>query len=200
MTTRTVSAWFWRPLALLIGCGLPLAACDDGGGSGVVDMGADSGTQADGGLNGICETTANCFGGQLCVEGVCDDCLTTAECAIDPWGASGTCLDNRCCAPGTQDCICGAGCADGLTCESDRCVPEPPCPAGSLGCAYDGATCDGELVCMDAQCVEPVEPTCDAEACAAQGRVCADDGIECGLCDAANGHRWWRWHMPRGGR
>jgi hypothetical protein len=200
----------WLGLGLTL-CTVPLVACDDA--SAPADPVVDQGATADGGQDGPCRTAVDCFGGQICVELVCTDCLADGECAEGPWGGVGACLDGRCCQAGTEGCACGTGCGDGLACESDRCVPaEPPCEVGTpgcdcsaarpcpegqacnagaceacapgaLGCACDAGACAGELICEAERCVEPPEPMCDAAACAAEGRVCADEGIECGACD-----------------
>ena len=191
---------------------------DTAPGSANLDTGtadAHVGGTPDATVTGPCNDVRDCSGGRICIEGLCTDCVLDPECGEGGVCQSGrcctagtegcacgtgcgdglTCVAGQCapteppCEAGTADCPCGPqrACADADNrCVDGACVA---CVAGALDCPCDtGDTCQGELQCRDGRCGEAVVPMCDAAACAAEGRVCAPTGAECGDCDTANGY------------
>lgn len=83
-------------------------------------------------------------------------------------GTTGTSTGAQVDGSGTDDCMRGEagcsclpnnGCAAGLVCASNFCVPDLPCPteqAGMETCqCTDGGGCDEGLVCASDLCVDP---------------------------------------------
>lgn len=76
-------------------------------------------------------------------------------------GARADASDTGDCVAGELGCAClpMTGCAEGLTCASDICIPDLPCApdrAGQETCqCSEGGGCDAGLVCASMLCVDP---------------------------------------------
>ena len=113
-------------------------------------------------------------------------CYANGTCdSVD--GVPMSCVDNVCvvesCEPGTLNCECGTGCADGLICSDDVCVEES-CEPGTLNCECGTGCADG-LICSDDVCVEescePGTLGCECGSGCAAGLTCRE-GSEESVC------------------
>lgn len=101
-----------------------------------------------------CKETSHCSDkGEVCIDGLCKECGTDAECK-----EGFMCKANACVA--RPQCQADGDCKGGLRCKAEKCVPE---------CTVDGECARGEK-CSANKCVVAAECTTDGD-CAA-GKKC----------------------------
>jgi hypothetical protein len=100
--------------------------------------------------------------------------------------ASGLCVTQGTCTPGTANCVCNAGaCNTGLTCLADLCEVIT-CPVGTAGCACAaGGTCtDAGLTCNTGNVCAPANCMDGASGCPCRTSGTACDGNQ--VCSATS--------------
>lgn len=112
-----------------------------------------------------CAKDAHCARGEPCVDGLCQDCASDAECeGKGPQGSDLVCLEFRCSEPAAGEAdpcaacdpglVCREGsceaCTEGGQCHSGVCHPSGRCQA--LPCATDDG-CPDAQICDGGQCL-----------------------------------------------
>jgi hypothetical protein len=135
---------------------------------------------------GGCDTTSDCSGSQVCVEGGCRDQESTCQ-FNNQCGAGRACVNNACVDLCTSDATCGSGtacigglcrpvaecshgghCGAGQDCVGGRCLTD--CSEGGV-CPSSADMCDEDGYCRPDW--RP-RPFCTTEAQCADGRLCVD--------------------------
>jgi peptidoglycan-associated lipoprotein len=100
--------------------------------------------------------------GEVCVDGRCQQCRTTADCP-----AEHTCLRNRCVA-GVNACEGDTDCAAGQRCVDRRCVPATECD--------ESRPCPAGRSCVQGRCTAP-ETAEETEPTDNRGRLCSFEPV-----------------------
>lgn len=110
-----------------------------------------------------CETDDHCAEkGEVCVEGVCQQCRDDSNCGEGQRCAGGRCeekpecstnsdcSDNKICRSGRCqiECAADADCGSGLNCKDNRCVDPLACATTS--------DCEAGMSCISGRCSEPI--------------------------------------------
>ena len=115
-----------------------------------------------------CQADTDCFGSDVCVNNLCEECGTDLDCASRNFGNRFFCADNQC-----EECVESSQCAFGLCGRNNSCVQ----------CLTD-EDC-GSQFCVNEVCVE-----CSEAADCAAGFGCSVSGT-CNACaqdsDCTNG-------------
>lgn len=150
-----------------------------------------------------CSTSAECVTlGELCIDGACVGCETSAACEADGFYLASQitqCREGRCtaCEDGQVGCECMEGSCTTGECVDGTCTD---CVRGALGCVCRmNGTCDEGSACGDYGLCEACRPgsadcscldggTCESELECLEGRCrpenCTPGALDC-LCDAS---------------
>jgi len=101
-----------------------------------------------------CESDENCKDhGEVCVQGMCQECATDANCK-----PGFVCDANKCVTK--PECTEDVNCGEGQKCQAGKCVASGP-PPGSCTTTED---CPSGQECKDGMCTAVSEVTCTYEA------------------------------------
>ncbi|MFU8802909.1 MAG: OmpA family protein [Bradymonadaceae bacterium] len=126
-----------------------------------------------------CKKDSHCEGNEqaqaegrlMCVNQLCQQCATTADCGDESMECSagmceripGYCVGTNDC-PGNQvcrdkrcgpECLGDTDCADGYECQGGNCTVKPECTVDT--------DCDGDMICRGGKCTQPPETACSLE-------------------------------------
>lgn len=128
-----------------------------------------------------CRKDKDCQEGETCVDKLCQNCQSDADCkGKGPNGEDLPCVNFRCEAAAAGACQSSADCEPGMVCLEGACsfcTEDSQCESGT--CNLDSGRCEAVPCQTDDDC--PVDEICDGGQCVYKPLAAEGDGGVCGI-------------------